>query len=158
MKLITPRRLVMLAIILPVIVLAGVFAPTIGSPLPYENAQAHAGRQFTNALWIGNVTTETRDWEGKQYFDEGIAAYEADLRFGETYTERFRNCQSRAADSYCKAAGDAFTAGFNFAENSTDRVTARKAILKETQRDNWQTDIKQGTIPSYLIRKEGGQF
>lgn len=152
MKYITPRKLVLAALLLPVMVMAGVFLPATPS-LRYDEAQQAAGEKFTKILWSYNLTTKTRDWEGRQYFDDGVKAFEDGLSFKQTYRERLANCLARSKVGYCEAASEAFSSGYSFAESSTDQETARKAVFKVAQEDNWQTDVKNGKLPSYLIRQ-----
>lgn len=156
MKIVTHGRLVILAVLLPAIVLASVFMPTVDKQQSYDAERSSAGKKFTRALWDSKLASDIRDREGQQYFDDGIASYDAQQDFRAAFTERAQNCQVLAQQAYCDAAADAFTAGYRYAE--TVNQTVEKARLKDTQRDNWQSDIKKGTIPSYLMRKEGGQF
>lgn len=121
MKLLTPGRLVIAAMLLPVVVLASVFAPSIAIPASYEVTRERAGAAFTKALWSANLTTENRDWEGKNLFDQGTKAYDSGADFKPVYKTIYRECLAQANEKYCAAAADSFSKGFSYARDAGSR-------------------------------------
>lgn len=157
MKAITPKKLVVLAILLPVIVLAFVFLPSLVSPMTYDQARDRAGASFTRTLWDAKITTDVKDWEGRQYFDQGVDSFEKGENYKSGFTDRNANCISRAPAEYCRAAGNAFAAGYSFAargekEQVSKLRRVRQDMLKGTQENNWRDDIRDSGVPSYLAR------
>lgn len=156
MKLISPRNLVFLAVLLPVVAVAYVFVPSNEGPVSYEKVRDQAGKAYSEALYDAHLGGKNKTAEGRLYFDAGAKAFDEGQDFKTTYRRRYDECVKGAAEAYCEAAGKAFTSGYFFSKKYLKRNQAY--LLKMTQRDNWQSDIKKGTIPSYLMRKEGGQF
>lgn len=156
MKRISPRSLVFLAILLPVMAVAYVFSPSNEGPVRYETVRDQAGQDYSEALYDAHLDGKNKAGDGRMYFDAGAKAFDEGQDFKITYRLRYDECVKGAAEAYCDAAGKAFTRGYFFSKKYLKRNQAY--LLKMTQRDNWQSDIKKGTIPSYLMRKEGGQF
>lgn len=118
MKILSPAGLVLVAMALPVVVLASVFGPSLTAPASYEVSRERAGSGFTKALWSANLTTENRDWEGKNLFDQGVAAYDSGAEFKPVYKDIYRECLAQANEKYCAAAGESFSKGFSYARSA----------------------------------------
>lgn len=151
MKLITPRNLVILAMFMSVTAVATVFVPANQSPVSYEKIRDQAGKDYADALYDANFNGKGKEAEGRVYFDAGARAFDQGQTFKESYTGRYNECIKSTAYAYCEAAGKAFSEGYFYSDKYQRRNQAY--ILKQTQRDNWQTDVKNGKLPSYLIRQ-----
>lgn len=151
MKLITPRNLVFLAILLPAVAVAYVFIPSNEGPVSYEKVRDQAGQDYSEALYDAHLEGKNKAGEGRMYFDAGAKAFDEGQDFKTTYRLRYDECVKGAAEAYCDAAGKAFTSGYFFSKKYLKRNQAY--LLKMTQRDNWQSDIENSGIPSYLVRK-----
>lgn len=115
MKIITPRRLIVLLVLLPVLSLAAVFLPGKTTPLSFGQARAEAGSQFTKDLWSAKLAVDVRDQEGYGYFDTGVNAFDNGASFKDAYKLFYRQCSRDYEYKYCTAVGDAFQRGYSYA-------------------------------------------
>lgn len=112
---ITPAKLVLLAVLLPAIVVPVALLGGADGALTYDQAISQASRNFTHRLWEAQQSTDIKDDEGQQFFEDGIRAAESGVSFRTAYSQFNKGCRefTGANVAYCEAAGEAYSAGYH---------------------------------------------
>lgn len=152
MKILTPRNLVIFALLLPAVAIAYVFTPSTENAVSYDKVRNAAGEAYSKAIYDAHLNGKDKAAEGRMYFDAGLKSFDEGQDFKATVSARYQECIKGSAEVYCHAAAEAFTEGYFYSKKYFKRNQAY--LFKMTQRDNWQSDTKQGKIPSYLIRND----